>query len=142
MGNICCYSGRNTNPLLQEEHQISIGAVPPGKKDVSNILNNRWTATLIQQHPTLTNLYLFQIYRENVSWLVYVSLEDVSLAFQDKLFTILKKDTSCMIDFKKVQKAPDQYSGIIYRSNYLYEINDISVNEELRILFNDLGETV
>jgi hypothetical protein len=142
MGNTCCYSSHSAKPLLQEAHQISIGAVPPGKDDVSHILKNRWTGTLIQQHPTLPNLYLFQIYRGNVSWLVYVSLEDVSLTFQDRLFAVLKKDTSCIIDFKKVQKAPDQYSGIIYRSNYLYEINDISVNEELRILFNDLGETV
>lgn len=141
MGNTC-HKNRFKSPLLQEAHEICIGASPPGKADVVNIMKNRWSGNLIQQHPTLSHLYLFQIYRENATWLVYISLDGVSKVYQDQLFSIIKKDNTYIIDFNKIIQSPDQYSVTIYRSKYLFEINDISVNEELRIFFNDLGETI
>ena len=142
MGNTCCLKSRFKSPLLQEAHEISIGASPPSKTDVEHIMKHRWSGNLIQQHPALSHLYLFQIYRGDVSWLVYISLDGVSRKYQDQLFSIIKKDKTYIIDFNKIIQSPDQYSVTIYRSKYLFEINDISVNEELRIFFNDLEETI
>lgn len=138
MGKSCSKCLYFEKPLLNNNFEISTGAVPPSRYDADKILKNIWEAIYLKRHPSIEYLYLFQINLNQDSFLVYISLDNVSIPHTLDLDSILPKNSSCLVDFKKTIKSPDQFSAVIYRSDYLYRINDISVNEEIQIFNHDI----
>ena len=137
MGKTCSKCIGFEKPEFINNFEISTGAIPPTSQDIDMILEQIWEAVYLMEHPDIKNLYLFQINHNQYSFAVYISLDNVPQCNRSLLDPVLPKNSSCLVRFKKCIKKPDQFTAVLYRSNYLYRINDISVNEEIRIFNHD-----